>query len=77
MKEKEGNCFARIYSEKNKTSDNILDVSIYNGTHNVDVLKGNKKLTEMVGKVDLEFPLIKIKESAYQYSNEKYGITIE
>ena len=40
-------------------------------------MKGNKKLTEMVKKIDLEFPMVKVQESNWRYSYEKYKLTIE
>lgn len=80
-REEEGNCFVYIYSIKDKTDDKILDnvlhINTYNSSHNVSVLKGNKKLTEMVKKIDLEFPLVKIAENNYRWSNEKCKLTIE
>lgn len=81
-KEEEGYCFAGIYYVEGKTTDNeildgVLYVDTYRGRHHIDVLKGNKKLTEMVKKIDLEFPLVKTQESNWRYSNEKYRLTIE
>ena len=80
-KESEGNCFAYVYSEKdtaNEILNRALDIHLYNGgEHNIDVLKGNKKLTEMVRKIDLEFPLIKIKENNTRWDNVKYKLTVE
>ena len=79
--EEEGNCFVWIYSFNDKTDsailDRVLEINTYHGRHYVDVLKGNKKLTEMVKKVDLEFPLVKVKENSWSYNNEKYKLTIE
>ena len=79
---KEGNCFVYIYSIEDRTDkdilDRLLDIRSYNGgSHNVDILKGNKKFTEMVRKVDLEFPLEKIYESPYRWCNEKFKLTVE
>lgn len=79
-KEEEGNCFVYIYSIDKTDSEvleRVLDINTYRGTHCVDILKGNKKLTEMVKKVDLEFPMEKIEESNWRYSNERYKLTIE
>lgn len=79
-REEEGNCFASIYYTEDKTMDaildEILDIRTYHVGHNIDILKGNKKLTEMIKKVDLEFPLVKAKESNL-WGNEKYKLTIE
>ena len=79
---KEGNCFVYIYSIEGRTDkdilDRLLDIRSYNGgSHNVDILKGNKKFTEIVRKVDLEFPLEKIYESPYRWHNEKFKLTVE
>lgn len=83
-REEEGNCFAYIYyiSEDKTTNDeilnNVLNIHTYSESHNIDILKGNKKLTEMIRKVDLEFPLTKIKKSeSYRWSNEEYKLTVE
>lgn len=80
-KEEEGNCFVGVYCAENKTNEDILDhvleINTYHGRHYIDVLKGNKKLTEMVKKIDLEFPMTKTQESSWRYSNEKYRLTIE
>lgn len=82
-KEEYGNCFAYLYSIKNKSDDeileNLLDIrtyNLYNSTHNIDILKGNKKLIKMIKKVDLKFPIEKTKESNSRWSNEKYKLTI-
>lgn len=62
-KEEEGNCFVGFYYDsKGNISDeeivkNALRIHTFNWEHNVDVLKGNKKLVEMVRKVNLEFPM--------------------
>lgn len=80
-KEEEGHCFAYIWGAENKTDDEILnqilDINTYRARHNIDILKGNKKLTEIVKKIDLEFPLTKTQESNWRYSNEKFRLTIE
>lgn len=81
-KEDEGNCFAYIYYQEDKTDNGILEellnIHTYNGgSHNVDILKGNKKLVEMVRKVDLEFPLVKINENNSRWNNEKLKLTVE
>lgn len=79
-KEEEGNCFVYIYSIDKTDSEvleRVLNINTYRGMHCVDILKGNKKLTEMIKKVNLEFPMEKIEESSWRYSNEKYKLTIE
>lgn len=80
--EEEGNCFAYVWKAADKTDDAILGemLQIYGPgrhRHNIDILKGNKKLTEMIKKIDLEFPMVKLHESNWRYSNEKYKLTIE
>lgn len=64
-------------SSKEKILDKLLNINTYRRSHNIDVLKGNKKLTEMVKKIDLKFPLVKVEESGYRWSNEKYKLTVE
>lgn len=85
--ENEGHCFVyKYFSCRDKIDEipeeeilnDILDIHMYSRSHNIDVLKGNKKLTEMVRKVNLNFPITKTEasESRY-YSNEKYRLTVE
>ena len=75
----EGNCFIYLYSIEDKTDKDILDrllnIRTYNRSHNIDVLKSNKKLTEMVRKIDLEFPLTK--EHIHGRFDEKFKLTIK
>lgn len=55
-------------------------VNTYRGTHNIDVLKGNKKLTELIRGVDLTFPMInEVKREGYnRYCGENhYKLTVE
>lgn len=77
----EGNCFAYIYSLEDKSDKEILDfalsINTYREIHNIDVLKGNKKLIEMVKKINLKFPLVKTEKSDYRYDDEIYKLTIE
>ena len=76
-KEEEGNCFAYVYCLKDEVTDNeILNIDVYRAKHNIDVLKGNKKLTKMIKKVNLEFPIVKTIERNYPW-NEKYKLTVE
>lgn len=81
--EQEGHCFVWTntsidkLSEKNR--EDLLNVYTYSSKkHNVDILKGNKKLVEQIGKIALDFPLIKEKgnESNRYYSYEKYRVTV-
>lgn len=73
-KEEVGHCFAYIYydSEEDVSNEeiiikNTLRIHTYNWVqvHNIDVLKGNKKLVEMIRKVDLEFPMKKEEKNRY------------
>lgn len=77
----EGNCFAYIYSLEDKSDEEILDyalrINTYRKRHNIDILKGNKKLIEMVKKINLKFPLVKTEKSYYRYDDEIYKLTIE
>jgi hypothetical protein len=78
----EGHCFVFVYSFENQSDEKIVDellsIYTYRDKHNIDVLKGNKKLTEMVRKVDLTFPLIK-EEDEYinRYRQENFKLTVE
>ena len=82
-REEEGNCFAYVfYIDEDKTTDedilkDLLNIHTYSASHNISILKGNKKLTEMVRKLDLEFPLVKIKKSDYRWNNENFKLTVE
>lgn len=81
--EQAGHCFAYIYSFENETDEEIMDrvlsINTYRHKHNIDVLKGNKKLTELVRKVDLEFPLIKEEKNdgGWYYPGENIKLVIE
>ena len=85
--EKEGHCFAYKYfrdtDAAKETPDeeilnDILRIHTYDRSHNIDVLKGNKKLTEMIRKIDLTFPIIKTQKSNSRYfGNEEYRLTVE
>ena len=72
--EEEGHCFAYVYN-----MDVYGVLQIYGNSinkHNVKVLKGGKKLTEMVENIDLEFPMVKTHKSNYPWP-EDYKLTIE
>lgn len=78
----EGHCFVYVNSEcsDDEIKENILNVNTYRGTHNIDILKGNKKLTELIRCVDLTFPMInEVKRDGYnRYCSEyHYKLTIE
>ncbi len=59
--------FTLVFPFEDKTDEEIIDgilsINTYRGKHNIDILKGNKKLTELVRKVNLKFPLIKEKKN--------------
>lgn len=79
--ETEGNCFAYVYYKKNETTDdeildNMLTIYRYSYSHNIYVLKGNKKLIKMIKKFNLQFPLIKSISNPY-FKDKKYTLTIE
>ena len=79
----EGNCFAYVYSYENKTDEEIIDRSVsintYRCEHNITIIKGNKKLTEMVRKVDLTFPLVVEEKSdgGWCRNRQDFKLTIE
>lgn len=84
--QKEGYCFVHIYSYETKTDEEIingiLSINPYRIKHNVDILKGNKKLTELVRKIDLEylkFPLVKnnLDYTWYSGTHDTFKLTIE
>lgn len=80
---KEGHCFAYVYKPEKMTDEEVVDralfISTYRGVHHIDVLKGNKKLTELIRKIDLKFPLIKEEkvEDCWHYCGEYYRLTVE
>lgn len=79
----EGHCFVYFYLSDNSTDEDILEsllhINTYKYSHNIDVLKGNKKLTKLVRKIDLEFPLVKENkiDNTWHYRNEHFKLTIE
>lgn len=79
----EGHCFVYIYSFENQSDeeiiDNVLSINTYRRKHNIHVIKGNKKLTELVRKVDLTFPLIKEakSDSSWYRCRENMKLTVE
>lgn len=85
--EKEGHCFAYKYfidtdsckeALDEEILNDILKIHTYDIGHNIDVLKGNKKLTEMIRKIDLTFPIIKTQKSDSRYfGDEEYRLTVE
>lgn len=79
--EDEGHCFSYVWNAENKADgailNDVLEINTYRGRHNIDVLKGSKKLIEMVKKIDLKFPLTNTQEYGWRHSNEKYKLTIE
>ena len=81
--EQKGNCFVYVYSHENRTDEEIINslelISLYRGTHNINIIKGNKKLTNMVRKIELTFPYIieKKSDSNFYRSEKNYKLTIE
>lgn len=78
----EGNCFVYVNAKwsDDEIKENILNVNTYRGTHNIDVLKGNKKLTELIRGIDLTFPMVnEVKRDGYNryYSEYHYKLTVE
>lgn len=71
---KEGNCFTGLDYHENMTDEKIMDdiirINDWHGTSNVDVLKGNKRVVEIVKKIVLEFPM-------RVESRNRYGRTYE
>ena len=80
---KEGNCFAYLCFIDDKTDECIKDeiLSIYSNRreHNVEVLKGNKKLVELIRTISLDFPLIKKEKNSdgWYGSPNDFKLTIE
>lgn len=79
--EQEGHCFVYAYDADNlseKNGEDLLNIYTYcSKKHNIDILKGNKKLVEQIGKIPLDFPLIKEQEDKSRYySYEKYRVTV-
>ena len=78
----EGHCFVWCGSKDNieEIKKQILNINSYRGTHSISVLKGNKKLTSFVRKVDLEFPMENEEEyhscSRYSFSHH-YKLIVE
>lgn len=71
----EGHCFVYTNSEwsDDKIKEDILNVNIYHGTHNIDVLKGNKKLTEFIRCIELIFPMVnEVKSDGYNGYRSEY-----
>ena len=83
LDEREGNCFIFIYNvneDKESFFNRNIYINTYHKNHNIDILKGNKKLTELVRKLDLEFPLVRETETTAGYWNrdiERYKLTVE
>lgn len=81
--EKEGNCFAYVWFEDDRTDeaiiDNMLYINTYRSNHNISVLKGNKKLTEMVRKINIEFPLVNRADYCFasRWNREQYILKVE
>ena len=79
---KEGYCFAYVYGNDEsdeKILERALNINTYRRSHSISVLKGNKKLTDIVRKINLKFPLIKEEkqESNWRYRGNNMKLTIE
>lgn len=80
---KEGHCFAYVYNSDYESDEKILEraleINTYRRSHSISVLKGNKKLTNIVRKVDLKFPLIKEEKQEGNWRNHgnNMKLTIE
>lgn len=77
----EGHCFVFACGEDDEKIKNaIVEIGTYHGSHRFEVLKGNKKLVELIRKVDLNFPMVNEVQNSnnYKYSiNYHYKLTIE
>ena len=76
---KEGNCFALVYFDEKESNKSlirdVININNYRRSHNIDVIKGNKKLVEKVGQINLTFPMKTSDEN--WYSNRKLVLTVE
>lgn len=76
---KEGNCFASVYFDEKESNKSlirdVININNYRRSHNIDVIKGNKKLVEKVGQINLTFPMKTSDEN--WYSNRKLVLTVE
>lgn len=80
--EKEGHCFAPVWEKiiKEMADEEILNDAIDPClSHHISVIKGNKKLTELVKKIKVEFPLITstLIKSIRNYYGKEIRLTIE
>lgn len=80
-KVQEGHCFVfACGSDDEKIKKDIVEIGTYHGNHRIEVLKGNKKLTKLIRKIDLEFPMVnEVHSEGYlRYSpNYHYKLTVE
>ncbi|WP_313069952.1 hypothetical protein [Lacrimispora sp.] len=80
-KVQEGHCFVfACGSDDEKIKKDIVEIGTYHGNHRIEVLKGNKKLTKLIRKIDLEFPMVnEVHSEGYlRYSpNYHYELTVE
>ena len=74
---KEGNCFDDVYDIKAKEEliKNHITGSNYYMESYVEVLKGNKRLTELVRTINLDFPMTELHVNPFDEST--YKIVIE
>ena len=80
VKVEEGNCFVYVgYKDKSieDIKGTILGINPYHTKHNINIIKGNKKLTELIRKVDLEFPMTnEVKADSYSRYSSSYHIKL-
>lgn len=77
----DGHCFVFSFPEKSdeEIKEIILTINTYHRTHNIEILKGNKKLTELIRCVDLIFPMTnEVKGDGWSHFSEyHFKLTIE
>lgn len=78
-KSETGHCFAPVFLDQTteEIHASILFVSTYHRQYRVRVIKGNKKLTELVKTIDIKFPLTKDIYGTRRASELEMRLTIE
>lgn len=78
-KSETGHCFAPVYLNDTESEmiASILFVSTYHREYRVSVIKGNKKLTELVRTIDIKFPLTEEIYGTRRPSELEMRLTIE
>ena len=70
----EGHCFVFVcesYTDE-EVKKAILDIGTYHGSHSIAVLKGGKKLTRLIRKADLRFPM---EDEVENHSSSRYSFS--